>query len=90
LPLIPAPGQKKVDNSVFSAQVRIWVRDFLADDCVSVIITEANCDEESCSPLETIIAVMDQKPITVHIDKAICDVTQSDVVQAFSSRNHQH
>jgi len=85
LPLIPSPGQKKVDNTAFSARVRGWVREELQDDSVSVVITEANCSEDSCSPLETIIAILEQNPRTLHIDKAMCDVIQSDVIEVLAT-----
>ena len=41
------------------------------------------CNEESCSPLETLIAVLSDPPVTIHIDKAMVDVTAEDVQVAF-------
>ena len=52
------------------------------DEDVSVVVTEANCSEDSCSPLETLIAVMRDPPMTIHIDKAISQVTAEDVRSA--------
>ncbi len=82
MPLIQPPGQGRVDNSTYSAQVKFWVRLHLADEDVSIVVTEANCSEDSCSPLETLIAVMRDPPMIIHIDKAISQVTAEDVRSA--------
>lgn len=88
MPLISNPGQRRPDNSVYSAQVRAWVREFINNDELSVIVTEAACNEDSCSPLETLIAIMSSPPQSVHIDKALADVTQNDVIAAFGEDTH--
>ena len=83
MPLIQPPGQRRVDNSIHSAQVKSWVRLNLRNEDVSVVVTEASCSEDSCSPLETLIAVLSDPPVTIHIDKAMADVTAEDVQAAF-------
>jgi hypothetical protein len=55
----------------------------LRNEDVSVVVTEASCNEDSCSPLETLIAVLSDPPVTIHIDKAMADVTAEDVQAAF-------
>lgn len=42
---------------------------------VPIVIHEALCSEESCSPYETIIAVLDAPPSTFRIDLPLPEVT---------------
>ena len=64
-------------------QVKSWVSQvFDLSDDVSVMITQLQCTEEGCPPIETVIAIMETpgKPRQYKIHKPLMEVNQADIV----------
>ncbi|MCG9128827.1 hypothetical protein JT359_14650 [Candidatus Poribacteria bacterium] len=64
-------------------QVKSWVSQaFDLSEDVSVMITELQCTEEGCPPIETVIAIMvtPGKPQQYKIHKPLAEVEQTDIV----------
>lgn len=87
------------------ARVRQWVRtafNFASGtsgeltDGVTIMVTELQCAEEGCPPVETVIAVLDSpgNPRQFKIHKPIAEVTEQDVSCLVTGRgedvDHQH
>ncbi len=64
------------------AQVKSWVfQVFDLSEDVSVMITQLQCTEEGCPPIETVIAIMETpgKPRQYKIHKPLAEVKQTDI-----------
>ncbi|MXV78504.1 hypothetical protein F4001_09130 [Candidatus Poribacteria bacterium] len=64
-------------------QVKSWVyQTFDLSEDISVMITELQCTEEGCPPIETVIVIMETpgKPRQYKIHKPLSDVNQADIV----------
>ncbi len=64
-------------------QVKSWVSQvFDLSEDVSVMITELQCTEEGCPPIETVIVIMETpgKSRQYKIHKPLADVNQKDIV----------
>ncbi len=64
-------------------QVKSWVSQaFDLSEDVSVMITQLQCTEEGCPPIETVIAIMETpgKPRQYKIHKPLAEVKQTDIV----------
>jgi hypothetical protein len=63
-------------------EVKQWVRDhfYLSDD-VTVMVTELQCSEPGCPPLETVIAIMgaENSKIQYKLHKSLAEITRADV-----------
>ncbi len=75
-----------------SSNVKDWTREALGlDDDAIVMVSELQCHEEGCPPIETVIAVMrtgeEKQMFKVH--KATDELTKDDVEQA-TRNGHQH
>ena len=87
------------------ARLRQWVRaalDFTPEtsdeptDGVTILVTELQCAEEGCPPIETVIAVLgspgNSRQFKIH--KPITEVTEQDVYRLTTRRtvdvDHQH
>ena len=65
-------------------EVKSWVSEaFDLSEDVSVMITQLQCTEEGCPPIETVIAIMDTpgKPRQYKIHKPLAEVNQTDIVR---------
>lgn len=63
-------------------RVKEWVRvAFAVDDAVSLLVTQLECKEQNCPPLETVIAILDTpgQPRQFKLHKGVADVTEDDV-----------
>lgn len=74
------------------ANVKDWLREALGlDENTTVMVSELQCMEEGCPPIETVIAVMetasDKRMFKIH--KPIDDVTELDVAMALRD-GHEH
>lgn len=70
-------------DSLKLQQIKEWVSDGLALDASTVIsISQLQCNEPCCPPVETVIAVMTQPTQAYKIAKAASDVTHGDVENA--------
>ena len=69
-------------------QVKSWVSQaFDLSENVSVMITQLQCTEEGCPPIETVIAIMETpgKPRHFKIHKPLAEVKQTDIVSLAAS-----
>ena len=69
------------------AEVKAWVSQaFDLSDDVSIMITQLECTEEGCPPIETVIAIMETpgKPRQYKIHKSLPEVKQTDIVSLSS------
>ncbi len=59
-----------------------WVREtFELSDDVSVMVTELQCSEPGCPPLETVIAIMGAEKKQHKLHKLLAEVTQADIAE---------
>ncbi len=75
-------SQKQSDPQQL-VQVKSWVSQaFDLSEDVSVMITQLQCTEEGCPPIETVIAIMETpgKPRQYKIHKPLAEVKQTDIV----------
>ena len=73
------------------ARVRAWVIDAARLDAdAPVLVTQLTCTELGCAPLETVVALVDGRPIPARatIHRAMADVTQDDVLRAVGDWAH--
>ncbi|MBM4074966.1 MAG: hypothetical protein FJ267_04910 [Planctomycetes bacterium] len=56
---------------------------FELEEDVSILVTQLECKEQNCPPLETIVAVLDTpgQPRQFKLHKSVADITESDVVR---------
>ena len=69
------------------AEVKSWVSQaFNLSDDVSIMITQLECTEEGCPPIETVIAILETpgKPRQYKIHKSLSEVKQTDIVSLSS------
>jgi hypothetical protein len=73
---------RSVGNSPLSPLIKEWVKSvFQLDESITVMVTELQCTEPGCPPLETVIAIMDRPgmPRQYKLHKAIAEVTLADI-----------
>jgi hypothetical protein len=64
-------------------QIKRWIYDALQlDPTMPISISQLQCTEPGCPPLETVIAVMTQPPTTYKIHKPASDIDRDDVINA--------
>ncbi len=75
-------GKRAGGNGEHIARVKAWVRElFTADAEETVLVTELQCTEPGCPPVETVIALLGasgSRQYKVHA--AIADVTREQLV----------
>ncbi|HEY9697599.1 MAG TPA: hypothetical protein V6D10_10060 [Trichocoleus sp.] len=70
-------------------QLKTWIYELLQlDQETSISISQLQCKETGCPPIETGITILTKPVQQFKIHKAIAEIEQSDLVQAFKS-NHQ-
>lgn len=80
--MINLSGDRPKRNPQQLNQIKQWVVDrFQLSDEVTVMVTELQCTEEGCPPLETVIAILEGPGQTrqYKLHKALAEVTPSDV-----------
>ena len=63
-------------------RVKEWTRTaFELSDEVSLLVTQLECREENCPPLETVIAILDTpgQPRQFKLHKSVADIVENDV-----------
>jgi len=66
-------------------QVKDWLYEILQIDRNTIIsISQLQCQDLNCPPMQTAIAVMTTPHRVIRIHKAIPDITHADVVQAIA------
>ncbi|MGB3614376.1 MAG: hypothetical protein WBA10_11350 [Elainellaceae cyanobacterium] len=64
-------------------QIKTWVYEALTmPDQVPISVSQLQCYEPGCPPIETVIAVMSQPPQTFKIHGAVAAIAQGDVKAA--------
>jgi hypothetical protein len=69
-------------NPAHTQEIKQWIRAvFQLSDDVTVMVTELQCSEPGCPPVETVIAIMNtgRDPSRYKLHKAIRDVTAEDI-----------
>jgi hypothetical protein len=61
-------------------QIKAWVYQKLAiNPEISISISQLQCHEPGCPPLETVIAIMTNPPIQYKIHKPTSQITEEDI-----------
>ncbi|MCU0571257.1 MAG: hypothetical protein MUF49_32410 [Oculatellaceae cyanobacterium Prado106] len=67
-------------------QVKTWIYELLQlDPDMVVSISQLQCQEPGCPPIETAITVLSQPPQLFKIHKAIADIESIDLIRVFQS-----
>ena len=86
-------GNKTIADPLQTARVKHWVKESfaLADDIV-VMVTELQCTEEGCPPLETVIAILasPSQPRQFKLHKPLAEILATDIQTLVHSFNHHH
>ena len=88
----PLGTKPKIDPAQAS-RIKDWVqRTFALSADVAVLVTELQCTEEGCPPLETVIAILDTpgKPRPFKLHKPMAEVTAADIRGLLHTSDHQH
>jgi hypothetical protein len=83
-------AQKSKSNN--SSNIKDWTRNQLnLDENAIVMVSELQCQEEGCPPIETVIAVMEtsKEKRMFKIHKAIDELTQNEVEEVIKN-GHKH
>ncbi|NJK52708.1 MAG: hypothetical protein HC936_07540 [Leptolyngbyaceae cyanobacterium SU_3_3] len=68
-------------------QLKAWIYELLnLDQEITVSISQLQCKEPGCPPIETAIAVLTQPTQQFKIHKAINEIEQADLMQALQSK----
>lgn len=82
--MLNLPGMRNKNDLRQVRQIKQWVsEEFGLEEEVPVLVTELQCTEVGCPPLETVIAIMDRpgQPRQHKLHKALADVTIEDIVE---------
>jgi hypothetical protein len=80
--------QKPSANPEQALQIRSWVREWLSlDENAVVMVSELQCSEPGCPPLETMVAVLEGpgKRRQFKFHKPIAEITADDIDSAIRS-----
>lgn len=81
--VLPGMGRKRDPQAV--ERIRGWVRSEVDDDDTTVLVTELECSEPGCPPIETVIALLREGEQVQHkIHKPIAEVSEADVLDALA------
>ena len=88
-------GGRRTIDAEQADRIKCWVRGTCAlSDETTVMVTELECREPGCPPIETVIAVLEGPGRTTQykIHKAASDVSQADVeaLAAGEEPHHAH
>lgn len=90
---IGASSLPKPDPERISA-IKRWVCSHLKlDDSTAVFVTQLECKESGCPPVETVIAIMKggEEPMKRKIHKSINEIFEADLLELFSQEDkHLH
>jgi hypothetical protein len=88
----PLGTKPKIDPAQAS-RIKDWVqRTFALSADDAVLVTELQCTEEGCPPLETVIAILAEpgKPRPFKLHKPMADVTATDIQTLRHASDHEH
>ncbi|NJL47927.1 MAG: hypothetical protein HC929_11130 [Leptolyngbyaceae cyanobacterium SM2_5_2] len=73
-------------NPAALQQLKTWIYDFLKlDPEVSISVSQLQCKEPGCPPIETVITIFSQPAQQHKIHKALDDIEQVDVIRLFQT-----
>ncbi|NJM64762.1 MAG: hypothetical protein HC772_00310 [Leptolyngbyaceae cyanobacterium CRU_2_3] len=68
-------------------QLKTWIYERLKlDPEITVSISQLQCKEPGCPPIETAIAVLTQPAQQFKVHKTIDEIEQADLIQAFQAK----
>jgi len=84
--------EQRTGGGTGSREIKAWVREWLAlDDEVTILVTELQCHEPGCPPVETVMALLRQgqptEQMKIHLPMA--EVTREDVARAWARQVSQ-
>ncbi len=80
--------QRVTTNPQQLQQIKAWTYDILAlSTDIPISISQLQCHEQGCPPIETVIAVMGQPPQTFKIHAAAVDLNYDTVAEALAGRS---
>jgi len=86
---LPGLGPKRDPSD--TARVKALVRDLIDDPDLTVMVTELDCTEPGCPPIETVIALLgDGVTVQYKIHKPVAEVSVDDVRAAIDDGPHAH
>ncbi|MGK7908519.1 MAG: hypothetical protein AB4040_15030 [Synechococcus sp.] len=75
---------KPKSNPATLQQLKTWVYDRLKlDPEVSISVSQLQCKEPGCPPIETVITILSQPAQHYKIHKALDDIEQVDLIHLF-------
>ncbi|WP_271254782.1 hypothetical protein [Pseudanabaena sp. Chao 1811] len=84
------PPKKPAVSAEQLQQVKDWLYEILQIDSNTIIsISQMQCQDLNCPPMQTAIAIMTTPHRVIRIHKAIPDITHADVVQAIAVQKHK-
>ena len=86
-------GSKQKNDPARIAAIKGWVIEaFHLSDDISLMVTELQCTEEGCPPLETVIAILDSpgNPRQYKVFKPLAEVTAEDIAAVASGSADDH
>ncbi|MBD2186602.1 hypothetical protein [Pseudanabaena mucicola] len=80
--------QKPPVTAEQSQQVKDWLYEILQIDRTTIIsLSQLQCSEPNCPPIQTAIAIMLTPPLIIRIHKATADINYTDVCTAIALKN---
>lgn len=77
-------------NPEITRQLKTWIQEILSlSPHVPISISQLQCHEPGCAPVETVIAVMLQPIQTLKIHASMEEVTQADLQQQLRPKQQQ-
>ncbi|MDB9524798.1 hypothetical protein PN498_02260 [Oscillatoria sp. CS-180] len=73
-------------NPAALQQLKSWIYDLLKlDPEISISVSQLQCTEPGCPPIETVITILSQPAQQYKIHKALNDIEQVDVIRLFQT-----
>ena len=67
-------------------QIKTWVYDLLKlDPDIAISVSQLQCKEPGCPPIETVINILSQPAQQYKIHKALDDIEQVDLIRLFQT-----
>ncbi|NEZ57075.1 hypothetical protein [Adonisia turfae] len=67
-------------------QIKTWVYDLLKlDPDIGISVSQLQCKEPCCPPIETVIAILSQPAQQYKIHKALDDIELDDLIRLFQT-----
>jgi hypothetical protein len=68
-------------------QLKVWIYELLQlDPEITVSISQLQCQEPGCPPIETAITILTQPAQTFKLHKALAEIAQNDLMQVLQAK----